>query len=62
MRPPRLDVALRVDIPYPSRGAPSGLAEPVPRVPWHGLLRGLRLSGLRSSFMLSVWRASAVDN
>ncbi|SIQ75989.1 hypothetical protein SAMN05880557_105305 [Pseudacidovorax sp. RU35E] len=35
-------------------GAPSGLAKPVPRVLWHGLLRG------RSSFAARAGRSQAV--
>ncbi|MGC3985403.1 MAG: hypothetical protein QM777_12125 [Pseudorhodoferax sp.] len=43
--PPPLDFEGRVEIPSPSRGAPGGLAEPVPRLRWHQAATA-RLGGL----------------
>jgi hypothetical protein len=63
MTPPRLDVSLRVEIPSPLKGAPRAAGQsPFHRVCRHGLLRGLRGSGLRASFVSCGWRASAVEN
>jgi hypothetical protein len=58
MNHPRLDFSLRVEVPYPLKGAPPAAWQSQFRggCP-HGLLRGLRSSGLRAGFI-----RSAVEN
>ncbi len=62
MKHPRLNFEGRVEIPSPLKGAPPAAWQSQFRgVCWHGLLRGLRNSGLRAGVGSCVWRASAME-
>jgi len=55
--------SVRADFQYfrPSTPTPQPY-KPVPRLRWHGLLRGHSRSGLQAGVVLCVRRVSAMDN